>query len=190
MTRTRIYILAGALFVFQAGVLFWLGQPLISESGTVKLWHGVVLSGENSQQLSDWYTFSHIIHGFLFYALLTLLFPRTCIATRFAIAVGLEAGWEILENTPLVIEAYRAQALAQGYSGDSILNSLSDTIAMAVGFLAARKFPLWGSIVAVLVLEAIAMIGIHDGLLLNILGFVYTPEFISNWQSAGGLFSQ
>lgn len=190
MTRTRIYILAGALFVFQGIVLFLLGQPFICECGTVKLWHGVVLSGENSQQLSDWYTFSHIIHGFLFYALLTVLFPRTCIATRFAIAVGLEAGWEILENTPLVIEAYRAQALAQGYTGDSILNSLSDTLAMVLGFLAARKLPLLASVVAVILLEGVALIAIHDGLFLNVLGFVYTPEFISNWQSAGGLFSQ
>lgn len=190
MTRNRIYMLAGALFVFQGAVLFWLGQPLLSQSGVIELWHGVVLSGENSQQLTDWYTFSHIIHGFLFYMILTLLFPRTCIATRFAIAVGLEAGWEILENTPLVIEAYRAQALAQGYSGDSILNSLSDTVAMALGFLAARKFPLYASIAAVILLEAVALIGIHDGLTLNILGFFYTPDFITNWQTAGGLFSQ
>lgn len=188
MTNSRTYLLAFVLFVLQGVILFLLGQPLISESGTVKLWHGTVLSGENSQQLSDWYTLSHIIHGFLFYWILSMVAPRLSIGMRFALAVGLEAAWEILENTPMVIEIYRQQALAQGYVGDSIVNSLSDTVAMAVGFLAARKFPLWASIVAVFLLEAIALIGIHDGLILNILGFVYTPEFIQEWQMSEGLF--
>lgn len=188
MTNSRTYLLAFVLFVLQGVILFLLGQPLICDCGTVKLWHGTVLSGENSQQLSDWYTLSHIIHGFLFYLLLWFLFPRMSLAMRFALAVGLEAAWEILENTPMVIEMYRQQALAQGYVGDSIVNSLSDTVAMAVGFLAARKFPLWASIAAVFLLEGIALIGIHDGLILNILGFIYTPEFIQEWQMSEGLF--
>lgn len=190
MKSLRIYILATLLFVLQAGVLVWLGQPLICECGTVKLWHGVVLSGENSQQLADWYTFSHIIHGFLFYAALWFFFPRMSIGMRFALAVGIEAGWEVLENTPMVIEMYREQALAQGYSGDSILNSLSDTVAMMLGFFAARKLALTASILIVIALEAFTLFGIRDGLALNILGFITTPEFISNWQSAGGYFSR
>src|SRR3989344_1172342 len=127
-----IRIVAGLsvlLLGVQAFVLYLFGQPPIAESGYVKLWEGVVLGAGNSQHLTDWYTFSHVIHGFLFYLALWYFFPRMPIAYRFLIALGVEVGWELIENTPMVIEHYRQQALAQGYVGDSILNSVSDTLA-------------------------------------------------------------
>jgi hypothetical protein len=117
-----------ALLAFQALVLHLMGHPSVSTTHSLMLWAGEVHSRENSQQLTDWYTFSHIIHGFLFYFGLWLLFPRLPVWQRFILAVACESAWEILENTPVVIRHYRQQALAQGYVGDSIINSLSDSL--------------------------------------------------------------
>src|SRR3989338_3453057 len=145
MTNMRSYavlralVAAVLLLALQAGALYLMGQPPFCECGSISLWSGVVLSAENSQQISDWYTFSHIIHGLLFYLGLWFFFPRMPMLWRFALAVGIEVSWEIFENTPMVIEHYRQQALAQGYIGDSILNSISDTIAMILGFLLAAR---------------------------------------------------
>ncbi len=173
---------AVGLFLLQAAVLLYLGQPAICDCGYVKVWEGVVLSEGNSQHLTDWYSFSHIIHGFAFFFLLSALFPRLPLYSRLAIAVGLEAGWEILENTPMVIDHYRQQALAQGYMGDSILNSLSDTVMMVVGFFLAARFRWWAVLACAVLLEAFTIYMIRDGLVFNILGFV-APELLSEWQS-------
>jgi hypothetical protein len=175
----------GILIGLQIGILTLFGQPAFCACGEVKLWEGVVSSPGNSQQISDWYTPSHIIHGFLFFALFSLFLPRASIATRFLLAVFLEVSWEIIENTPMVIDHYRKQALAQGYVGDSILNSVSDTLAMAAGFLAARRLPLWLAISIVIALEGVVMYFIRDGLLLNIINLFYPLEFIAQWQMAG-----
>src|SRR5882672_5985797 len=109
---------AAALLALQALALHLFGQPWICTCGYVKLWEGVVLSGGNSQHLTDWYTFSQIVHGIVFYALLRLGFPRMSVMQRLLLAVAIEAAWEIIENTPTVIRHYREQALAQGYAGD------------------------------------------------------------------------
>ena len=189
MTNMRSYavlralVAAVLLLALQAGALYLMGQPPFCECGSISLWSGVVLSAENSQQISDWYTFSHIIHGLLFYLGLWFFFPRMPMLWRFALAVGIEVSWEIFENTPMVIEHYRQQALAQGYIGDSILNSISDTIAMILGFLLAARAPAWASVGLVLALEVYVGAMIRDNLTLNILGFFAQPEFISNWQS-------
>ena len=172
-----------ALLSVQTGVLWFLGQPIICTCGYVKLWEGAVLSSGTSQHLSDWYTFSHIIHGFLFYALMWVLFPRMPVVQRFLIALGLEAGWEITENTPWLIGHYREQALAQGYSGDSIVNSLSDTCAMLLGFVLAWRLPMWGIIALAVAMEGVVGYAIHDNLTLNILNFIHQFNFIHRWQS-------
>lgn len=165
-------------------VLWLFGQPLVCECGYVKLWEGVVLGSGNSQHLTDWYTFSHIIHGFLFYALFSLLFPRVPIWWRLVCAVGLEVTWEIIENTPWIIDAYRQQALAQGYVGDSIINSVSDTLAAIGGFVIAYKIPVVLTIVIAIALEMFVGYSIRDNLTLNVIGFVHQFDFITAWQMA------
>ncbi len=184
MSRTH-YIGAGiaSVVVLQALVLWLMGQPALCECGTVKLWEGVVLSPGNSQHISDWYTFSHIIHGLLFYWLLSVIAPRLPVLARLLIAMGIEVSWELIENTPMVIDHYRQQALAQGYTGDSILNSLSDTAAMVAGFVAAWRLPVWGSVMMGLGLEALPLWVIRDGLSLNVVNLIHNFDFISRWQS-------
>jgi hypothetical protein len=179
----QVILAAVALLALQALALHLMGHPSVSTTHSFMLWVGDVHSRENSQQLADWYSFSHIIHGFLFYLGLWLLFPTLPVWQRFIVAVACETGWEIVENTPMVIHHYRQQALAQGYVGDSILNSLSDTCAMMLGFLIASRIPVWATVTAGLGLEAFTVYSIHDGLTLNVLGFFWTPEFIAKWQS-------
>jgi len=182
MTKRNIFIGAGILLLVQFGALYWFNQPLICECGNIKFWHGIVLDSENSQHLTDWYTFSHIIHGILFYALLWLVTPRLSHGKRFLIALGIEVAWEINENTPWLIEHYRQQALAQGYTGDSIINSISDTIAMIFGYIVARKSPVYFSIALILALEIGVGLTIRDNLTLNILNFLYPMDAITQWQ--------
>jgi hypothetical protein len=172
------------LLLLQAILLHFFGQPLISASHVIMLWAGEVHSLENSQQLTDWYSFSHVIHGFLFYLALRFLFPKLTVWQRLVLAVSVEVGWELIENTPMVIQHYRLQALAQGYSGDSIINSLSDTCMMIIGFIAARRFPVWATVSLGIFFELWTGYWIHDGLTFNVLGFFWRPEFISRWQES------
>ena len=171
------------LIAIQAAVLFAMGRPLICACGFVKFWEGNVLSAEMSQHLFDWYSFSHIVHGFLFYLGLRLMFRRAPFWPRLLVAVGIEAAWEIAENTSWVIEAYRQQALAQGYVGDSIINSLFDTASMMTGFVLARFLPIVASVVVVVLLEGFAAYAIHDNLTLNVLNFIHPFDVVTRWQS-------
>ena len=171
------------LVLLQALVLHFMGQPSASATHSFMLWAGDVHGAENSQQLTDWYTFSHLIHGFLFYLALSFIFPKMPVWKRFVLAVGIEAAWEIFENTPMVINHYRQQALAQGYVGDSVINSVSDTCAMMLGFLFASRAPVWLTVTAALGFELFTGYFVHDNLILNIIGFFWTPDFIANWQN-------
>lgn len=185
ITFKHIFFLGIGLFVLQAIVLYFLGQPIICTCGYIDVWEAEVLSPKMSQHLFDWYSFTHIVHGFLFYLLLWILFPRMPIGLRLLIAMGIEVTWEIAENTPWVINAYRKQALAQGYAGDSIINSIFDTFSMMFGFFLARRLPVWGTIFLALIFELGLGYTIRDNLTLNILNFIYPFEFIHKWQSGG-----
>jgi hypothetical protein len=172
------------LLAIQIAVLLAMGRPAICTCGSIRFWENSPLSPETSQQLFDWYTFSHIVHGFLFYGAIRLIFRhRITVWQAVLIAMGLEIGWEILENTPWVIEAYRQQALAQGYVGDSTINSVFDTFSMIAGFTLARFIPAWLSVILVLLLEFSAAYAIHDNLTLNVLNFIHPIDAITRWQA-------
>lgn len=181
-THTRFFAVTGLLFAIQISALFALGQPWVCACG-IAFWEGDVYSVGNSQQLTDWYTFSHIIHGFIFFFILRYLFPRTSVLQRLLMALMLEIGWEVLENSPLIIERYRAQALAVGYVGDSILNSVSDSVAMLVGYLLTYKLSARAVIVLLILFELYVGIMIHDNLILNIINLIYPSDTIHHWQS-------
>ncbi len=172
-----------AVFLVHALALYAMGQPFMYEGGYIKLWHGIVVSGENSQHLSDWYTLSHVIHGILLYAGLSFLFPRLSVGTRLIMALAVECSWELFENTDLIINRYREQALAQGYFGDSIVNSFGDMLAALGGFLVAWRVPVWGSIIVIILLEATALYVIRDSLTLNIIQLIHPLDAIGAWQS-------
>jgi len=177
--------ICGCILALQALILLAMGQPPICECGYVKLWHGVISSPENSQHLTDWYSYTHVLHGIAFYLILWLAAPGLPIGLRFALALGLEAGWEIFENTPFIIDRYRQSALAQGYFGDSVINSVSDTLATAFGFGLARVLPVWSIVALVIAAELFSAYMIRDNLVLNILQLVFPSEAISNWQVGG-----
>lgn len=162
-------------------ILLAMGRPPICTCGAVELWGRE--GPTQSQMLADWYSPSHIVHGFLFYATLHLLFRSMPLERRFTVALVVEAAWEIIENTPMVIDRYREATIALGYSGDSILNSASDIVMMAIGFLAARRLPVWASIAAVLLLELVPLIVIRDNLTLNVLMLLAPSDAIRTWQA-------
>jgi hypothetical protein len=177
------WLVAALLVVLAAVALHAMGRPLICTCGTVKLWAGAVHSADNSQHLADWYTLSHIIHGFLFYALGWLFLRRNPMGERLVGAVVIEAGWEILENSRFIIDRYREATIALGYTGDSVINSLSDIGWMIIGFLLARRLPVGATIVLGIALELIALWAVRDNLTLNVLMLVAPVDAIREWQS-------
>jgi hypothetical protein len=174
---------AVGLITLLAAILWWMGREPICKCGDIKLWHGIANSSENSQHIADWYTPSHIIHGFIFYGLLTLVMPRASFATKLLIAIGIEGAWEIFENTDYTINRYRTATISLDYYGDSILNSVSDTLAMVLGFFAAARLPVAATIAIALCFELFTGYIIRDNLTLNVLMLLYPVEAVKVWQS-------
>jgi hypothetical protein len=180
------WLLAAALLIgLQAVTLHALGRVLYCTCGYIKFWEGEVNSSGNSQHLTDWYSFSHIIHGFIFYFLTWLVGRRWPLGVRFLVALGVEVSWEIIENTNAVIEHYRAATISLDYYGDSIVNSLSDTLMAAFGFFLARALPVPATVALALAMEVIVGAIIRDNLTLNILMLLYPVPAIKAWQLGG-----
>ncbi|WP_429931832.1 DUF2585 domain-containing protein [Agrobacterium vitis] len=162
----------------------FMGRIWICSCGYVKLFEAGVNTPGNSQHLADWYTPSHIIHGFLFYGLGWLVLRRGSFGQRLTLATVIEAAWELLENSPIIIDRYRAATMAVGYEGDSILNSAMDTVFMALGFLFAARVPVWLTIVVAVFFELLTGYLIRDNLTLNVIMLVWPVDAIKAWQAA------
>lgn len=187
---SRSYALISlAVVAIMAAMLLLMGREPLCTCGYIKLWHGLTVSSENSQHLSDWYTFTHIIHGLGFYLLITLvgkLFGKQLpLGMKLLLAIGIESAWEVLENTDLVINRYRTATLALDYYGDSVVNSLGDVLAMAAGFWFAARRSVWLSVLLFLFIELALAYAIRDNLTLNIIMLIYPLEAIRTWQAGG-----
>lgn len=185
MTTRRAAIASLFIVATAAIVLLAMGRNLICTCGTLELWVDARDSPETSQMLADWYSLSHVVHGLIFYALLWLVARRWPVQWRFVVALLIEATWEVVENTPMVIERYRRGTAALGYTGDSVINSMSDIAMMALGFLAARKLPVRASVLTLLVLEIVPLFVIRDNLTLNVWALLAPNSAIQAWQAGG-----
>lgn len=183
MTGRRTAVVAVATVAIVAAIELAMGRQLICTCGTVELWVGARDSPKTSQMLADWYSLSHVVHGLLFYALLWLAARRWPIERRFLAALLIEASWEIVENTPFVIDRYRETTAALGYSGDSVINSMSDILMMALGFLAARKLPIWAAVLLLVTLELVPLMAIRDNLSLNVWNLLAPNPMVAAWQA-------
>lgn len=181
----RLIITALALVLATVAIEAWMGRLWLGPDGRFGWLETDIWSSSQSQRVFDPYTFSHILHGVLFYAGLWLVARRTPMSTRFLLAVALEAAWEILENSPIIIDRYRAVTIAQGYIGDSILNSVSDIVMAALGFLIAWRLRVVQSIAFVVVTELVLLVLIRDNLTLNIIMLVWPIDAIRAWQMVG-----
>ncbi|MFV0292211.1 MAG: DUF2585 domain-containing protein [Paracoccus sp. (in: a-proteobacteria)] len=179
----RAILISLAIITTAAITLLAMGRIPICECGYIKFWHGEVVSSENSQHLTDWYTPSHILHGLVFYAFLWLIAQRLPLGARLVIATVVEATWEIIENSPAIIERYRAVTISLDYYGDSVINSIADMFAMLFGFWLARVLPVWLSVTLFLLAETITIYFIRDGLILNVLMLLWPVEAVRSWQA-------
>lgn len=179
----RHWAIVVAILVAMAGILWSAGRNPICTCGYVEFWHGALDSG-NSQHIADWYMPSHFIHGLLFYGFGWLVLRSRPPGERLILAVVIEAAWEVLENSPLIIDRYREATIALGYTGDSIINSVADVAWMALGFAVARRVPVWFTVALGIALELLALWAIRDNLTLNVLMLVSPIEAVKQWQSA------
>jgi len=182
LTYRTHYILAVLGIFIIAGTLYAWGQPLICTCGEVKLWIGSIYNSGNSQHIADWYTASHILHGVLIVLVGRLVFPRVGFGPLFLTAIITGVGWEVIEHTDFVLDAFRATTINQGYHGDSVLNAVADYIWMLGGFFVAYalRTPIVLGLVAVLELSAVFIA--RDSLALSTLMLIYPIDSVGAWQ--------
>jgi hypothetical protein len=185
VTRRAVVLVVLALLAATAAIELWLGRLPLGPDGAFGWWEGNIWSSAQSQRFADPYSFSHVLHGVLFYGILWLVARRAPVSYRFLAAVVLECGWEVLENSPIIINRYRAVTISLGYVGDSVLNSLSDVLMMCLGFALASRWSVWTSIAFVIIVEIAVLLWVRDNLTLNIIMLVYPIDAIRTWQMGG-----
>jgi hypothetical protein len=183
VSRARTFLFSLLIIAAFAGILLLMGREPICPCGEVKLWHGETWSAQNSQHLFDWYSPSHVIHGFLFYALLWPFRRRWSLGLRLLLALVIEGAWEIIENTDAIIDRYREATVSLNYRGDSVVNSVMDLLCMAAGFLAAWRLPVWLTVAIAIGFEVFTGFLIRDNLALNVLMLLWPIEAIKDWQA-------
>ena len=184
--RNRHWRVAGSIILaIAAAVTLWLmGQPLWCKCGGWSPWWWDIWSSHNSQHLIDPYTASHVLHGVFFCGLFFWLPRSVSLNVRFLTAIVLAVGWEILENSPIIIERYRAATIATGYSGDSVINAVADILACAIGYAIAFRMRAAKSLIFFFATELIVLICVRDCLVLNVVMLIYPIEAIKVWQLA------
>ncbi|MDF2378744.1 MAG: DUF2585 family protein [Candidatus Gracilibacteria bacterium] len=182
MSKKNLSLIVIGILIAQALILHFMGRLWVCDCDSIKLWYPDANGSENSQHFFDPYFFSHIVHGLLFFVIL-LMFDMP-LWKKLLIALGIEVAWEIVENTPMTIERYRAATISLGYTGDTILNSVMDTVAMIAGFWFAAKNRLWTTVSLIILIEIVMAWWIKDNLLLNVIMLLYPLEWIREWQAA------
>jgi len=191
LIKHRFVILSTIIVCAVTGLIeLYTGRSLFGPDGRFGWWDGNIWGSENSQRVADAYSFSHIIHGMVFYGFLWFIavkmnFPRFVMKYRFLGALLLEAGWELLENSPIIINRYREATIAQGYVGDSVLNSVSDIGMVIVGFIIAKYAKVWMTMLLIVAFEVGCLFWIRDNLTLNVLMLARPVESIKVWQAEG-----
>jgi hypothetical protein len=158
------------------------GRLWICSCGRLSVWTGQICSANNSQQFLDPYSFTHVLHGFLYAWLLTLIAPRLAAAWQFWCAVALGSLWELLENSDFIINRYRTETAALGYQGDTVVNSLGDILCCVLGFMIALRLGFRRSLLVFIGLELVLLIWIRDSLLLEILMLIHPISALKAWQ--------
>jgi hypothetical protein len=179
----RVAVPAVLILLALASALLLMGREPYCKCGSLKLWHGTVMSPENSQHILDWYSPSHVIHGFLFYAGLHFLLPKASFGTKLLIALGVESAWEIFENTDYTINRYRSATISLDYYGDSVVNSVCDALAMLTGFFLASRLPVIATVALAVAAEVFVGYMIRDNLTLNVIMLIHPVEWIKAWQA-------
>ena len=179
---TKPIVMTVLLVLLMALALWAEGRLLFCSCGEFEFWVGDTCSSRNSQQLFDPYSFTHILHGFLLFWLIAVAFKKLAPQWKLTLAVFLEALWEVFENTNFVINHYREETAALGYTGDTVVNSIGDLFCAIAGFLIARRLGWRRSVIAFLLLEVILFFWIRDSLLLQILMLIYPVNALKLWQ--------
>ncbi|OGE76260.1 MAG: hypothetical protein A3C85_00270 [Candidatus Doudnabacteria bacterium RIFCSPHIGHO2_02_FULL_48_21] len=183
MSKKYLLICLG-IIVLAAVVLLAMGRIPFCKCGVISVWSSDVTSNQQSQQLTDPYTLTHVLHGIAFYLFIWLFFGRRLtLGQRLILAVALESGWEILENTEFILNRYRAATISYDYWGDSVLNSVGDIFAMMIGFWMSAKLPWWGSLIAFIALDSLLLFFIRDSLIVNVIMLIRPIDAIKEWQT-------
>ena len=185
MTLRRAVLICLAMIPVQGLILHLEGRLWICKCGYVKLWENSIWSSGNSQHIADWYSLGHINHGILFAGLFAVILRRWGVPVRL-IATGVSGFlWETIENTSFIINRFREVTISLDYYGDTVINSMSDSLFMLAGFLLALRVRPWIAVAIFLGLEVFSKLMVRDGLVLDTIMLIHPIPAILDWQLLG-----